>query len=941
MSNNNINSPFPSEYFNNIYYNSQFYESNNFVTYDYANQNYLSRVNIATSIANPTTFSYSSIFNSGINVNGGIISDFVDIAGNNVLFSILSLSGSVYYNSVYSQSLSGTIYNNYLNQANINNLNYLQFLSLSSNINYNYIYSQNISGTVYNNNNLINANINTLSGNIYSNFVYQGNINNLNYLNFLSLSSNINYNYIYSQNISGTVYNNNNLINTNINTLSGNIYSNFVYQGNINNLNYLQFLSLSSNINYNYIYSQSLSGIVYNNNNLINANINTLSASIYYLKTYTQSLSGNVYSIYLSKQPNITSYNNYFMGGLNLSGNLIINGFSYINSALAIYYDPMSSIQDQFNSLTVQNVLFTTLYALKKSPTFTGTILTNNITISGLFISNNDVNINGISFGAGKGDSIYNIGIGYQSLNNNNVGSTTGLNNSSVGSYSLNLNTTGNNNNSFGYSSLTKNTNGCSNNSYGVNSMVNNLLGSFNCSYGEQALNYYQNGSYNCAFGNRAGYNPNFSNGSDNIFIGHNAGINQLGEVNNSCFLGSPDTINNTYIYGETFLNSNLTISGKSIFINTSTFNNNIIVNGNTFLNSSLTISGKSIFNNTATFNNDITVNSSNLGRGKNNDINSNCFGIGCLSNTTTGATENVAIGIYALNATTTSAYNVAVGGYSNYQNTANGGYNTSIGHYSLLGNSTGAYNTAIGTGALTYYNSSNNTAIGFNAGSKNGTLVSGTNNIFIGVGSGGNDLNIDVNNTACLGSSTITTTYLYGTVNLNNNIVLQSGINYIQPTLNQLGYIYNIVNPAVFAALINLTLQNQRQIINSSLTAGTYLITGQIYMTGFGSDGGIIIIVGFSKNSTSFSDGTNTYSTGANYASLYSSLLNPYLLPITSTILSNVNSSSTWSFSFTWYVNYIASSGNTNLLYINSVGVQNNNMTRSFSTQYQITRIA
>jgi hypothetical protein len=46
-----------------------------------------------------------------------------------------------------------------------------------------------------------------------------------------------------------------------------------------------------------------------------------------------------------------------------------------INSINAYYYDPTSSIQSQFDSFTTQMTLFTGLYALKASPTFTGTPL--------------------------------------------------------------------------------------------------------------------------------------------------------------------------------------------------------------------------------------------------------------------------------------------------------------------------------------------------------------------------------------------------------------------------------------------------------------------------------------------------------------------------------------------------------------------------------------
>jgi len=920
--------------YNNYFSNSI---SGNLNRYIGTNNNYV--ISLSSLIYN----NYGTINNYLNSLSSVIYSNYGNT--NNYMYSL----SSVIYNNYgttnnYIISLSSIIYNNNFSNGLINNIQNLQLFSLSSSLNTyigtnnNYVYS--LSGIIFSNNNNYGNQIN--NNNLYlsslSSLIYSYSGTNNNYVISLSSTINNNYNYLQYQinniSLSGNVNNSSlqNQINYQsiyISSLSGNlnsfigsnnnyvislssiIYNNYLSNGLINNNqnNYIYGLSGLINYNYNYLQNQinniSLSGIS-NNSGLQN--------QINYQSIYLASLSGNLNT----KQNILNSYNNYFMASLTLSGNLIIGGFSYINNSLAIYYDPKSSIQGQFDSLSAQNLLFTTLYATLRNANFTG--LTTSLTLSSNIIICDNINANT------SGPTI--------NLFNNATSQNFNLCNNITGSLTIGnvLNQT--NSNFYGTSTSAGTASNVSISQAATSSLLyipmvgsltlpaNNLL-----LPNPNNLTYQQStGTLNCL---------NFSGTATNAY---NIILNNSPTINASYKYYIPFSQNILTNSATLYTNNNLYMDlyggyfhCSAFVIGQSGFNLNNIIGSSS--GDTLTINAKT------TINNDMTINGINIGKGKNGDNNSCCFGASALANTITGATENIAIGYLALNATTTSAYSVAIGGYSNYQQTANNGYNVSVGHFSMLANIVGFYNVAIGSGALTFYNGNNNTAIGFNSGCKNGVLVNGANNIYLGANSGV-DLTTDVNNTCCLGSSTIVDTYLYGNVHFNNNILLQSGTSYTQPSVNQLGYIYPTVNFS-FGALINLTLQNQRQIINNGLTAGTYNITGQIYMTGYGSDSAIPILIALSRTANSFSDGTNTYSTSANMTTLYNSALNPYLLPITAVWLGSSNNLNTWSFNLNWYVNYVPSLGNTNLLFINSTGITPSNVTRTFNTQYQITRIA
>lgn len=118
-----------------------------------------------------------------------------------------------------------------------------------------------------------------------------------------------------------------------------------------------------------------------------------------------------------------------------------------------------------------------------------------------------------------------------------------------------------------------------------------------------------------------------------------------------------------------------------------------------------------------------------------------------CAGTTTNG--DNIGIGYSAVKTATTSYGNIGIGKEALTLTT--GGLNTAVGYASLVSNTTGIYNTAFGAYTIGTATASNNSGFGAYAlgytttgagntaiGTQSGELnVSGSNNIFIGLGSG------------------------------------------------------------------------------------------------------------------------------------------------------------------------------------------------------------
>ena len=174
------------------------------------------------------------------------------------------------------------------------------------------------------------------------------------------------------------------------------------------------------------------------------------------------------------------------------------------------------------------------------------------------------------------------------------------------------------------------------------------------------------------------------------------------------------------------------------------------------------------------------------------------------LQNNTYGQ-QNVAVGASALLANTTGNQNTSLGYNSNPASTT-GSQNTSVGSLALQYNSTGTLNTAIGASALS--NSSNvsavqNTALGYSAGS---SLTSGSSNVFIGYQAGSSGQTGASSNTVAIGALASTTA--------SNQVVL--GARYVTETRLQTPSVYG--TNSILTALVPPTVSST----STATTGGT-----------------------------------------------------------------------------------------------------------------------
>lgn len=153
-------------------------------------------------------------------------------------------------------------------------------------------------------------------------------------------------------------------------------------------------------------------------------------------------------------------------------------------------------------------------------------------------------------------------------------------------------------------------------------------------------------------------------------------------------------------------------------------------------------------------------------------------FGASALGGNTTGS-YNSAFGKSALNSNTTAHSNSAFG-YDSLRSNTSGASNAAVGRNALYSNSTGYYNTGLGTAALTNNTTGSlNVAIGYFSGRYQAdgmnSLTDPENSIYIGSHTRGFS-NLDSNsivigyqaigegaNTTVIGSSSTTSTHLYG----------------------------------------------------------------------------------------------------------------------------------------------------------------------------------
>lgn len=229
-------------------------------------------------------------------------------------------------------------------------------------------------------------------------------------------------------------------------------------------------------------------------------------------------------------------------------------------------------------------------------------------------------------------------------------GPTSGVYNTGVGAYTLELDTTGSGNTATGYSALTGNTSGSLNSAHGMQALSNNNTGNYNTANGAYALQSNNTGSSNTANGYQS-------------------------------------------MYTNTVGNNNTASGYQSLYSNTNAFYN--------------TASGyQSLYRNTEGYENNATGSFALYNNVFGHD--NTCVGHSALFSNTDGS-YNTAVGAYSLNSITTNQYNTAIGRQAmssnpGYENTACGessgtnNSNQSCFLGSLAGASAGVNNaTAIG----------------------------------------------------------------------------------------------------------------------------------------------------------------------------------------------------------------------------------------------------
>jgi len=329
-----------------------------------------------------------------------------------------------------------------------------------------------------------------------------------------------------------------------------------------------------------------------------------------------------------------------------------------------------------------------------------------------------------------------NTAIGTIALRNNTIGNS----NTATGFFALHFNTEGSSNTATGENALRNNVTGNGNAGFGLNSLFNNTTGMENAALGIFALDANTTGSQNTAVGFRANVVAN--NLTNATAIGARARV----DASNAMVLGSINGIN-----GAT--------ASTNVGIGTTNPLDRLHVNGNIRMVDGNQAAGRvltSDANGTATWQNasanawgllgnagtnpainfmgttddqDVVFRRNNTLAGRIGSSNT-AFGTSTLVSATALGTNNVAIGLGALQFNTEGNQNTAVGSRALNLNTT-GSENSALGLFALRSNSTGARNTAIGNRTLELNTTGiRNTAIGTTAISENTT---GTDNTAIG----------------------------------------------------------------------------------------------------------------------------------------------------------------------------------------------------------------
>jgi hypothetical protein len=246
-------------------------------------------------------------------------------------------------------------------------------------------------------------------------------------------------------------------------------------------------------------------------------------------------------------------------GNINFTGALYQNGSPFASSWANITGKPT----------TVSG------YGITDAVTITG-----DQTITGIKTFSNDLLINNLTVGRGKGAVSDNTAVGNQALYSN----TSGDKNTTVGSQALYSNTTGSNNTATGWHASWYNKTGYENTSYGIEALFYNIAGYKNTATGAYAL------CHNTANGNTAnGYYALNSNttGYSNTANGNEALASNIDGISNTAngeaalnknISGKGNTANGIYsLYSNTTGNYNTADGYYALYSNTTGYGNTVI----------------------------------------------------------------------------------------------------------------------------------------------------------------------------------------------------------------------------------------------------------------------------------------------------------------------------------------------------------------------------
>ena len=283
---------------------------------------------------------------------------------------------------------------------------------------------------------------------------------------------------------------------------------------------------------------------------------------------------------------------------------------------------------------------------------------------------------------------------------------STGLFNTGVGAFALNLNTTGSSNSAFGNGTLGKVTTGGLNTAMGVSAMYENLTGTENTAFGTFSLNNNKGRGRSIAIGYKSMYyanNATSAGSTYNIAVGYEALNGSVNPANNT---GIKNTaMGDQVMYSNTSGSTNAAYGFNAMYSNTTGFSNVAI--GNLSLYSNTIRTNLVAIGDSALYKNGIGVTQSYEA------IFNTGVGSKALANNTTGY-QNTAIGFQALINSTTGGNNTALGSQALYGNTT-GSVNTALGNKSLSSSNPGSFNTTAGYGAMQFSTTSNsNVAIGY-----------------------------------------------------------------------------------------------------------------------------------------------------------------------------------------------------------------------------------